>query len=159
MNARSGNRLICGIILVLFSASLVVQGCASRGGKTYNDGEVRTAQRVQYGTVAAVDEVMVEEDPSLLGPILGGVAGGVLGSLIGSGAGRTLATVGGAAVGALAGGAAEYGVRKYKADQLIIDLDDGTTIVVVQGYDDYFIVGDKVRVLYTDVDKVRVQHR
>ncbi len=147
------------LLAVLLAAGLVLSGCASRGSRTYSDGEVRTVQRVQNGTVVAVEDVMVAEDPSVVGPIIGGVAGGVVGSLFGSGAGKTLATLGGAAVGALAGGATEYEVRKYPAKQLTIDLDNGQTIIVVQGEDEYFVKGDPVRVVSTGEGKARVQHR
>ena len=146
-------------VMLLLAVSLVMQGCASRGGKTYSDDEVRSVQSLQYGTIVNVSDVMVAEDPSIIGPVLGGVAGGVLGSLVGSGTGRTLAILGGAAVGALAGGAGEYAVRKYEATELTIELENGRTIVVVQGNDEFFVTGDKVRVLMTGEDKVRVQHR
>ena len=146
------------LVLLLLAASLTLQGCASRGGKTYSDGDVRTVQTMHYGTVVHVTDVTVAEDPSVVGPILGGVAGGVLGSLVGGGAGRTLAIVGGAAVGALMGGAGEYAVRRYEASEVTIELEDGKTIVVVQANDEYFIPGDKVRVLVTEENKVRVQH-
>ena len=159
MQRHPFNRTATALLLALLAAGLVLQGCASRGGKTYSDDEVRTVQTMQYGTVVNVSDVMVAEDPSIIGPILGGVAGGVLGSLVGGGTGNTLAIVGGAAVGALAGGAGEYAVRKYEATELTIELENGNTIVVVQGNDEYFVSGDPVRVIMTGEDKVRVQHR
>lgn len=115
-------------------------------------------QRVQQGTVTDVTEVMVEDDPSLVGPALGGVAGGVIGSLFGAGTGRTLATIGGAALGAVAGAFTESGLRRYKALQITMRLDNGDSLVVVQGLDDTFVRGDRVRVLTTDNGNARVQH-
>ena len=102
---------------------------------------------------------MVEEDPSFIGPAIGGVAGGVLGSLIGKGTGRTLTILGGAALGALLGGAGESAVRRYPATELTVELNNGQTIVIVQGNDDIFIKGDAVRVLHTGEGAARVQHR
>ena len=98
------------VVFLLLTALLVpfASGCASRDGKTYSDGDVRKVQRVSVGTVVDVTEVMVEDDPSLVGPIIGGVAGGVVGSLFGAGAGKTLATLGGAAIGAVAGGVERF---------------------------------------------------
>ena len=40
-----------------------------------------------------------------------------------------------------------------------VELENGNTIVVVQGNDEYFVTGDRVRVLMTGESKVRVQHR
>ena len=153
-----GGRCARVLLVLTLALGMVLPGCASRGGKTYSDGDVRTVQRVNQGTVIDVTEVMVEEDPSVVGPLVGGVAGGVIGSLFGAGTGRTLMTLGGAAVGALAGGAAEYGVRRYKATQITMEMDSGETMVVVQGNDDFFVRGDRVRVLQTGEGRARVQH-
>ena len=153
-----GGRCARVLLVLALALGMVLPGCASRGGKTYSDGDVRTVQRVNQGTVVDVTEVMVEEDPSIVGPLVGGVAGGVIGSLFGAGTGRTLMTLGGAAVGALAGGAAEYGVRRYKATQITMEMDNGETMVVVQGNDDFFVRGDRVRVIQTGEGRARVQH-
>ena len=133
-------------------------GCASNSGKSYRPGEARVAQTVRTGTITHVGTAVIEDDPSLLGPAMGGVAGGVLGSTIGGGAGRTLAILGGALVGAGAGAAIEKGARTEKALELTIRLDDGQIISVVQADDEYYTVGDKVRVLYGAGGKARVQH-
>jgi outer membrane lipoprotein SlyB len=153
------------VVFLLLTALLVpfASGCASRDGKTYSDGDVRKVQRVSVGTVVDVTEVMVEDDPSLVGPIIGGVAGGVVGSLFGAGAGKTLATLGGAAIGAVAGGAGEAALKRYPANQITIELDDGGFIVVVQGYEDFFVKGDRVRIITMgknpdDATSARVQH-
>ena len=37
------------LILLLVVFSMMLPACASRGGRTYSDGEVRQAQSVQYG--------------------------------------------------------------------------------------------------------------
>lgn len=146
-------------VLLLLLSSMVLSACgASRGGRTYSDGEVRTVQRVYYGTVTSVEHVRVEDDPSGLGAVIGGVAGGVLGSMIGKGRGRTLGILGGAAGGAALGHMAESGVRDYNALQLTVQLDDGSTVVIVQGEDEYFSAGDKVRIITTGQDSARVQH-
>ena len=147
------------LMLLLVMSLLPLAGCASRGGKTYSDGEVRTLQKVQYGTVLNVGEVTVEEDPSLLGPVLGGVTGGIVGSFFGRGVGQTLFILGGAAAGALAGGAAEYGIRRYTASEITVELDDGSIVVVAQQDDEVFVQGDKVRIISTEEGRARVQHR
>ncbi len=157
------NMPIAAMLLVVLLAGPVLSGCASRDGKTYNDGDVRKVQHVTAGTVVDVTEVMVEDDPSLVGPIVGGVAGGVVGSLFGAGTGRTLFTLGGAALGAMAGGAGEAALKRYPANQITIELDSGEFIVVVQGYEDFFVKGDRVRVITMgktpdEATSARVQH-
>lgn len=158
-NAGCAGRMAVTLLLLLAVALLPLSGCASRGGKTYSDGEVRTIQKVRYGTVLSVGEVTVEEDPSLVGPIVGGLAGGVVGSFFGRGVGRTLFILGGAAAGAVAGGAAEYGLKRYTATEITVELDDGEIIVIAQQDDEVFVQGDKVRVLTTQEGRARVQHR
>lgn len=146
------------LLIMLMALGTALSGCASRGGRTYSDGEVRTAQRLETGTVVDVTAVMVEEDPSVVGPVLGGVAGGILGSMFGAGRGRTLAILGGAALGVAGGAAAEKGIRQYEASQITIELDNKQTLVVVQANDEYFTRGDRVRVIHTDAGRARVQH-
>lgn len=149
--------LRCAATVALLIAAL--SGCASRGGRTYNDWDTRQAQTVRYGTVVDVTKVQVEDDPSLLGPVIGGVAGGVVGSIFGGGSGKVLTTLGGALGGALIGGATEAYARKYTATQLTIELEDGGNILIVQGDDEYFTRGDAVRVIYLEEGKARVQRR
>lgn len=150
----------CGktLIILALALGLALPGCSSRGGKTYGDGDVRQVQTVEYGTVVDVTEVMVEEDPSIVGPLIGGVAGGIVGSMFGAGTGRTLMILGGSAIGALAGGAAEYKLRRYKANQITMELESGDTLVVVQGNDEFFVRGDRVRIINTGEGRARVQH-
>ncbi|MDL2316760.1 glycine zipper 2TM domain-containing protein [Desulfovibrio sp. OttesenSCG-928-A18] len=154
---RTGNTLValCAALVML---ALIAQGCASRGGLTYTEGEVRQVQSILYGTVQDVQQVTVDQDPSLFGAGVGGVVGGVLGSLLGSGGGRTLATLGGAAIGALGGAAVESGVRSYKATQITVNTDNGKTLIIVQGNDEFFVRGDRVRVIINDDGQGRVQH-
>ncbi|MDR2075820.1 MAG: glycine zipper 2TM domain-containing protein [Desulfovibrio sp.] len=152
-------RFLAALLLTALTGALILSGCASRGGRTYKDSEVRSVQTIQLGTILSVNDVLVEEDPSFVGPAIGGVAGGVLGSLLGRGSGRTLTILGGAALGAVLGGAGESAMRRYHATELTVELDDGQTIVVVQGNDDIFVSGDKVRVLHTGEGTARVQHR
>ena len=150
----------CGkaLLIIALALGLALPGCASRGGKTYNDGDVRRVQSVEYGTVLDVTEVMVAEDPSVVGPLLGGLGGGLVGSLFGAGTGRTLMILGGSAIGAIAGGATEYAVRRYKANQITMEMENGGTLVVVQGNDEFFVKGDRVRVIQLGDGHARVQH-
>ena len=140
------------LILVL---ALALPAC---GGKKFSDGDLRETLAVRYGTVLDVTEVMVEEDPSLIGPGIGAAAGGLLGSAFGAGTGRTLFVLGGAALGADIGGGIDYRTRRYKANQITMELDNGNVLVVVQGFGEFFVRGDRVRVLVMDEERANVQH-
>ncbi len=140
------------------SALFFATGCASSSGSSYTRSEARTSQSVRTGTVIRVDKAVIEEDPSLIGPAVGGVAGGAVGSTIGRGKGRVLGTVGGALVGAGAGALVEKQVRTESALEIVVKLDDGKTVSVVQADDERFYEGDRVRVLYGAGGKARVRH-
>lgn len=144
----------CRELLLLCLCASVLWGC---GGKTFSDGDIRATQSVRYGTVLDVTDVMVVEEPSLVGPGIGAAAGGLLGSAFGAGTGRTLFILGGAVLGADIGGGIDYRKRRYKALQITIELDSGNVLVVVQGYNEYFVKGDKVRVLHMGEDRATVQ--
>lgn len=144
-------------ILLCFAALLLGQGC---GTKSYNDGEIREISGVQTGTVLDASDVMVEEDPSLIKPGLGLAAGGLLGSAFGGGTGRTLMIIGGAALGASvgSGGDVDYRKRRYRAVQLTMQMDRGGVLMVVQSDGEYFVRGDRVRVIGLGDERVAVQH-
>lgn len=140
-----------GLLLAFF-----VQGCASSGGKSYTKSEARKAQTVRQGRIVSLENAVIEQDSTLLGPAIGGAAGGALGSTVGTGAGRVFGIVGGAAVGALAGAGAEKFMRTENAYEMTIELENGETLSVVQAKDDDYAVGDRVRLLYGAGGKVRV---
>lgn len=149
------SRVSFPVSFILLTLCLVLPGC---GGKKYSDGDLRNTAAVRYGTVLDVTEVIVEEDPSLVGPAIGLAAGGLLGSAFGGGTGRTLFVLGGALLGADVGGGIDYRSRRYKALQLTLELENGNILVVVQGYDELFVRGDNVRILVMDEERARVQH-
>ena len=143
----------CAVLL-----ALALCACSTKTTKSYNDGDVRQLHGVYTGTVLDATDITVTEDPSLVGPIVGGVAGGVVGSFFGAGTGNALAVLGGAAAGAMIGGAEDMGQRKYPALQLTIELENGGTVMVVQAHDDYFVRGDRVRMVITGENRARIQH-
>lgn len=141
--------------IIILALVLAPTSC---GGKRYSDGSLRESQAVRHGVVLDVTEVMVAEDPSLIGPAIGLAAGGLLGSAFGAGTGRTLFVLGGAALGADVGGGIDYRTRNYKALQITMELDNGNVLMVVQGYDELFVRGDEVRIIVIDEERARVQH-
>ena len=135
-----------GVILMVLA--FIAFGCASsRSGDVYTRDQARQAHTVQWGTVEAVKNVKIEGTKSVVGPLTGAAAGGAVGSTIGSGSGKAVAIVTGAIVGGVAGAAAEEAITQREGLEITVKLDDGKSVAVVQEADDYFAVGDRVRVL------------
>lgn len=147
--------LIRGILLVMV---LSLAACANHGGGTYSGSQTRVTHTVEYGQVTYVNAAMIEDSNTGLGLLGGGVAGGVLGHLVGGGSGRTV----GAVIGAIAGAAAGYGIESSinseNAQEIGVKLDSGNEIAVIQGLDERYSVGDRVRVLRASDGSARVRH-
>ena len=145
----------------LFSLALLalfLQSCApSASGKVYTRDQARQAMQVQYGTVQQVSEVSIEGTNSGLGTLAGGALGAGVGQTMGGGAGRTLTTIVGGVAGAIAGQATEKGVTTKHGLEIMVSLDSGDTISVVQESDVMFRPGDRVRVLRS-ADGTRVTY-
>lgn len=146
------------IFLCLLSASLLAMtGCANISGNAYTADQARSAQTVQYGTVRSVQQVQVEGDTNgTVGAVGGGVVGGVLGSLVGGGSGRTVGAVVGALAGTGLGYAGEKAVTSQTGLEIEVQLDNGQILSVVQGTDQVFSVGERVRVLRASDGRARV---
>ena len=149
-------------LTVLLVLALCASGCGTR--KSFSDGDIRSVAGVYYGTVIDVTDIMVAEDPSLTGPIVGGVVGAIVGGQLGGmlgkplrgSTGNLLLTAAGIVVGAETGSKVQ--TRRYRATQITMELNNGKILVIVQGSDDYFVKGDKVRILHMGEGRARVQH-
>ncbi len=147
------------ITLIIISAFLAfyIAGCASsKSGQVYTRDEARKVQTVETGTVESVRQVIIEGTKTPIGTIAGGVTGGVLGSTVGSGSGRRIATVLGALAGSAAGTVAEEGITRKQGLEIVVEKDDGKTIVVVQEADVMFSAGDRVRLIRSPDGNTRV---
>jgi outer membrane lipoprotein SlyB len=118
-------------------------------GDTYSRGEVGQAQTVQRGHIEDIRYVKIQGG-STAGTVIGGIAGGLLGREVGSGSGKTLATLGGAGLGAVAGSAAEQKLQNRQGVELTVHLDNGEKISITQEVNprESFSIGDQVRVMY-----------
>jgi outer membrane lipoprotein SlyB len=135
-----------------FAALLVpalLTGCASGlGSGDYERTEARTVYEVKTGVVEGVRQVRLEGTDSKVGSIAGGVVGGVAGSEVGGGKGAAVGAVLGAVAGGVAGAAAEEAITRKPGIEIIVRLDAGRTIAVVQeDTGETFARGDRVRVL------------
>ncbi|WP_296224459.1 glycine zipper 2TM domain-containing protein [Ralstonia sp. UBA689] len=102
-----------------------------------------------YGRVESIQPMQVPANsPGILGTIIGGVAGGILGHQVGGGTGNTVATIGGAALGAYAGNQVEQraGAGGQTVYRISVRLDDGRVATVTQKNPNNLRVGDRAAV-------------
>lgn len=128
----------------------VLAGCAnqSASSSTYTYGQAQREQIVRLGTVESVRQVTIQSDQtSGAGMIAGAALGGVAASTIGGGTGRTLATIGGGILGALAGNAVENQMGKTQGLEITVRLDNGETRVIAQAADVAISPGQRVRLI------------
>jgi outer membrane lipoprotein SlyB len=145
---------------ILFAAALaaVVAGCASSvSGGAYSRAETGREEQVRLGVVMKVREVQIEGTKSGVGTVGGAAVGGIAGSNVGQGKGSSVGTILGVIVGGVAGSAAEEGMTRQKGFEITVKLDTGGIIAVVQGADEKFAPGDRVQLL-SEGGKTRVTH-
>ncbi len=148
---------IKAVILLALLASLV--GCASSmDGDTYTRGQARQAENVQMATVESVREVTIEGTRSGIGAGAGTIIGGVVGANSSHGrAGNAVLSVIGAVAGGVLGAGVEEGATRQTGLEITIKYDDGRMVAIVQGNDEKFKAGDRVRVL-NGSGGVRITH-
>ena len=147
-------------IIAIATLPLLLISCAQQSltGDTYSRNEAGQAQSVQQGRITSIRYVKIEGGTTA-GTILGGVAGGILGNQIGGGAGKTLATVGGAGLGAVAGSHAQQSMGSRQGLEIQVRIDGGGSLSVTQEANprESFSVGDRVRVLGNG-SRARITH-
>jgi outer membrane lipoprotein SlyB len=127
-----------------------VSGCAkpSASANVYTYGQAQRDQVVRNGTIVNVRPITIQNDrTSGAGMVAGGAVGGVVGSTVGGGTGRTLAVLGGAILGALAGDAVEDRVGKKDGLEITVRLDNGETRVIAQEADVPLVLNQRVQVV------------
>lgn len=136
-------------IAALFLVAAGLVGCASSiEGDTYTRGQVRQVDSVQMATVAGVRDIMIEGTKTAIGASAGTVIGSIAGANSNNGrAGSAIASVLGAVVGGMAGAGIEEGITRQAGLEITIKYDDGKMVAVVQGDNEKFKVGDRVRVI------------
>ncbi|MCW3479251.1 glycine zipper 2TM domain-containing protein [Neisseriaceae bacterium JH1-16] len=137
------------ITLVGATSLGLLTGCAtSDSAAVYSKSQMRQAQNVELGTIVSVQNVKMEGDNNELLTLGGAALGGLAGSKVGQGNGA----IAGAIVGALAGGfgtnAAQRGVGTKPALEVTVKLDrTGRMLSIVQDADIPLAAGQRVRVL------------
>lgn len=145
------------IVCIMAAAMMIMAGCASSSSNVYTYEQTMRAQTVDTGTVESVKSIIIQaSSPPVAGGAIGGVTGGVIGSTIGHGHGRDVATIVGALAGAAIGAAIEHEAGTKNGFEIVVNLDSGRTIVVVQEADVPMFPGDRVRVLTAPDGTTRV---
>lgn len=147
MTPRAGRWLAVAAVV---ASMAVLGGCANRSASSgvYSYDQAQREQIVRTGTVTGVRPIVIQNDKSSgVGMVAGGALGGVAGNAIGGGTGRTIATVGGVILGALAGNAVENRAQTNSGLEITVRLDNGETRVVAQEADVPVSVGQRVQVI------------
>ena len=128
---------------------VALSGCVTpMSGDVYSRNNAMQMQTVQYGTIESLRGVRIAGTKTPIGAIGGAVVGGLLGSGVGGGLGRDLATVGGAIGGGIAGSAIEEGVTQQNGVEIVVRLDDGRMVSIVQAAEgQVFSLGQRVQVI------------
>lgn len=137
-------------IMCLFC--LLTSACARQmSPDVYSADQIGQVESTYEGTIIQVRKVQVQDGDRLqdnaIGGIGGGVAGGMLGSHIGHGSGSVLGQIGGVIAGATIGAMTEQELKREKALQYMIRLENGEIKTIVQGVKPRLEEGQKVWVL------------
>lgn len=137
------------ITIVAASLALGLSACtSSKAGDVYSRSEVQQPMSFRDATVISVRSVRMEGTRSPVGTVGGAAVGGIAGSTVGDGKGAMIGAVLGAVVGGIAGSAAEEGYTRADAWELTLKYDNGDRVVIVQEQgNDKFSPGERVKVL------------
>ena len=136
-----------GIAMITVLAVLLTACASSNSGKVYSRDETQRTQVVEFGTVIAVEDVLIEGTKTPVGAATGAVVGGVAGAGSADSSGDRIRGVLGAVIGGVVGAAAEEGLTRRKGHEITVEMSDGELISIVQEADQQIAINDSVRVL------------
>jgi len=99
------------------------------------------------GVIDSIKVVEEKGEATGAGAIIGGIAGAAVGSQIGNGDGRRLATIAGAAGGAVAGNEIEKNSKKSAQYKIAVRMENGSVRTFTHSSDPGFRPGENVRVV------------
>jgi outer membrane lipoprotein SlyB len=141
-------------VATIAALTITLAGCATPVSRGYYASPPRS---MELGVVENVRPLQFQGPDTGIGTVGGAALGGWAGSGIGSGSGNAAAIVGGVLLGSLIGNAVEREASKRPGVEVIVRLDAGRTIAVVQeDAGDGFRPGDRIRVL-SDGYRTRVE--
>jgi outer membrane lipoprotein SlyB len=135
-------------LAVLAAAALLAAACAyPAGSQDYRGYQVMGEQSVRFGVVDSVRPVRLHAGETGVGTVGGAALGGLAGSTVGGGNGQVAGAIGGAILGGILGSNIEQSANQRPGVEVTVQLDNGQYISVVQEADEAFRPGDRVRVL------------
>ena len=150
-------RLI-GTAAIILASALALGGCAYNAGSAdYRAYETQGEQSVRFGVVETVRPVRIQPANTGVGGTAGAFAGGIAGSTVGGGNGQIVGALAGTILGAIIGSNIEQQSNEIPGVEVTVLLDSGKYIAVVQGADEAFRSGDRVRIL-SGRNATRVTH-
>ena len=147
------------LLLTSLVGVLALSGCvtAPNSANVYQSRQTMGEQSVRMGVVESIRNVIITAPQSGVGTLGGAALGGLAGSTVGQGNGSVAATIGGAIVGGLIGQHVEQSANNKPGLEITVKLDNGSLTAITQGADEQFNVGDRVRLL-SDGRTTRVTH-
>ncbi|MEH6812863.1 MAG: glycine zipper 2TM domain-containing protein, partial [Motiliproteus sp.] len=119
--------------MAIMVSLMMLSGCASTlDDKTYSRDQARRVQTVKFGTIEAINDVVLEGRRTVISKVAGAVVGGIAGSSVGGGKGKDLATAVGAIAGTIAGEALEERATRANGQDITVRMDQGELISIVQ---------------------------
>ena len=135
-------------IAILLAAAALAGACAyPAGSRDYHGYQVMGEQSVRFGVVQDVREVRLHAGESGVGTVGGAALGGLAGSTVGGGTGQVAGAIGGAILGGIIGNNIERSANEHPGLEITVQLDSGQYISVVQGAEEPFRPGERVRIL------------
>ncbi len=114
------------------SVLLMLSACTTQSQNVYDFREAGQSATVEFGTVLKVRDIQIKGENTGVGSLAGGVAGAGAGSAMGSGDGRAFAMIGGALIGAVAGGLAEQGIQDQRGLEYTIITEKKKVLTIPQ---------------------------
>ena len=137
------------IFSILFAMLMVSCSYSSLRPEVVDRSDAQRMQTVIFATVVSVDRVILSGDGGETGAVAGAIIGGVAGaSVTDSETESDIAGVLGALVGSAVGSKMGDAATRKPAIELLLDLDSGKTVSIIQEEGDYtFDVGQRVKII------------
>lgn len=137
----------------------LLAGCATPppSGSVYRAYQTQNEQVIRTGTVESVRNVVIVNPESGVGTMGGAALGGLAGARAGSGNGSAAMSIVGAIAGGLLGQRVEAGANTRPGFEITVKLDSGELRAVTQAADELFRPGERVRLLSNGYN-TRVTH-
>jgi len=141
------------------SFALLLAGCATppHSSSVYRASQTQNEQVVRTGTVESVRNVVIANPESGVGTMGGAALGGLAGSQAGHGNGSAAMGIVGAIAGGLIGNRVEAHANNRPGFEITVKLDTGELRAITQEADELFRPGERVRLLSNGYN-TRVTH-